>query len=82
MRVVRQSAKESLLHFAGRHAMNIDGLEKKLSISLVDKGLVKDVADFYELKLEDVAALDRMAEKSAQTCSMKSRPARITASRG
>jgi DNA ligase (NAD+) len=58
--------KESLLHFAGRHAMNIDGLGEKIVDQLVDKGLVKDVADLYELKLEDVAALDRMAEKSAR----------------
>jgi DNA ligase (NAD+) len=58
--------KESLLHFAGRHAMNIDGLGEKIVDQLVDKGLVKDVADLYELRLEDVAALDRMAEKSAQ----------------
>jgi len=58
--------KESLLHFAGRHAMNIDGLGDKIVDQLVDKGLVKDVADLYLLKLEDLAALDRMAEKSAQ----------------
>jgi len=58
--------KESLLHFAGRHAMNIDGLGEKIVDQLVDKGLVKDVADLYLLKLEDLAALDRMAEKSAQ----------------
>jgi DNA ligase (NAD+) len=58
--------KESLLHFAGRHAMNIDGLGEKIVDQLVDKGLVKDFADLYELKLEDVAALERMAEKSAQ----------------
>jgi DNA ligase (NAD+) len=58
--------KESLLHFAGRHAMNIDGLGEKIVDQLVDKGLVKDVADLYSLKLEDVAGLERMAEKSAQ----------------
>lgn len=58
--------KESLLHFAGRHAMNIDGLGDKIVDQLVDKGLVKDVADLYSLKLEDLAALERMAEKSAQ----------------
>jgi DNA ligase (NAD+) len=58
--------RESLLHFAGRHAMNIDGLGDKIVDQLVDKGLVKDFADLYELKLEDVAALDRMGEKSAQ----------------
>jgi DNA ligase (NAD+) len=58
--------KESLLHYAGRHAMNIDGLGDKIVDQLVDKGMVKDFADLYELKLDVVAALDRMAEKSAQ----------------
>ncbi len=58
--------KESLLHFAGRHAMNIDGLGEKIVDQLVDKGLVKDVADLYSLRLEEVAGLERMAEKSAQ----------------
>jgi len=58
--------KESILHFAGRHAMNIDGLGEKIVDQLVDKGLVKDVADLYSLELEEVAALERMAEKSAQ----------------
>jgi DNA ligase (NAD+) len=58
--------KESLLHFAGRHAMNIDGLGEKIVDQLVDKGLVKDVADLYSLKLEELAVLERMAEKSAQ----------------
>jgi DNA ligase (NAD+) len=58
--------KESILHFAGRHAMNIDGLGDKIVDQLVDKGLVKDVADLYSLKLEELASLERMAEKSAQ----------------
>jgi DNA ligase (NAD+) len=58
--------RESLLHFAGRHAMNIDGLGDKIVDQLVDKGLVKDFADLYELKVDEVAALERMAEKSAQ----------------
>jgi DNA ligase (NAD+) len=58
--------KESLLHFAGRHAMDIDGLGDKIVDQLVDKGLVKDVADLYKLKLQEVADLERMAEKSAQ----------------
>jgi len=58
--------KESILHFASRHAMNIDGLGDKIVDQLVDKGLVKDVADLYSLKEDDVAALERMAEKSAQ----------------
>jgi DNA ligase (NAD+) len=58
--------KESLLHYASRHAMDIDGLGDKIVDQLVDKGLVKDVADLYALKEDQVAALDRMAEKSAQ----------------
>ena len=58
--------KESLLHFAGRHAMNIDGLGDKIVDQLVDKGLVKDVADLYKPDLETLANLERMAEKSAQ----------------
>src|SRR5579863_10701314 len=58
--------KESLLHFASRHAMNIDGLGDKIVDQLVDKGLVKDVADLYALKEDEVANLERMAEKSAQ----------------
>ena len=58
--------KESVQHFAGRHAMNIDGLGEKIVDQLVDKGLVKDVADLYSLKVEAVAELERMAEKSAQ----------------
>jgi DNA ligase (NAD+) len=58
--------KESLLHYASRHAMNIDGLGEKIVDQLVDKGLVKDVADLYALKEDQIAALDRMAEKSAQ----------------
>jgi DNA ligase (NAD+) len=58
--------KESLLHYASRHAMNIDGLGDKIVDQLVDQGLVKDVADLYTLKEDQVAALDRMAEKSAQ----------------
>jgi DNA ligase (NAD+) len=58
--------RESLLHFAGRHAMNIDGLGDKLVDQLVEKGLVKDFADLYKLKLESLASLERMAEKSAQ----------------
>ncbi len=58
--------KESVLHYASRHAMNIDGLGDKIVDQLVAKGLVKDVADLYALKEDEVAALDRMAEKSAR----------------
>jgi len=58
--------KESLLHFASRHAMNIDGLGDKIVDQLVDQGMVKDFADLYALRLGSVAELDRMGEKSAQ----------------
>jgi DNA ligase (NAD+) len=57
--------KETLLYFAGRRAMNIDGLGEKLVDQLVDKGLVRDVADLYSLTHEQVANLERMADKSA-----------------
>ena len=58
--------RESFLHFAGRHALNIDGLGEKIVDQLIEKGLVKDFADLYKLKHEGVANLERMAEKSAQ----------------
>jgi DNA ligase (NAD+) len=58
--------RESLLHYAGRHAMNIDGLGEKIVDQLVEKNMVKDLADLYSLKLDEVAELERMAEKSAQ----------------
>jgi DNA ligase (NAD+) len=57
--------KESLLYFAGRRAMNIDGLGDALVDQLVDKGLVRDVADLYGLTQEQVANLERMGDKSA-----------------
>ena len=57
--------KESLLYFAGRRAMNIDGLGEALVDQLVDKGLVRDVADLYALTHEKVANLERMGDKSA-----------------
>jgi DNA ligase (NAD+) len=58
--------RESILHFAGRHAMNIDGLGDKIVDQLIEKDLVKDFADLYKLDLKSVAGLERMAEKSAQ----------------
>lgn len=58
--------RESLIHFASRHAMNIDGIGEKLVDQLVEKGMVKDFADLYALELDDLAGLERMAEKSAQ----------------
>lgn len=57
--------KESILHFASRGVMNIDGLGDALVDQLVDRGLVRSVADLYALKVEQVAGLERMAQKSA-----------------
>src|SRR5256714_2548271 len=57
--------KQNILHFAGRRAMRIEGLGDALVEQLVDGKIVRDVADLYKLKLEDVAALERKAEKTA-----------------
>jgi len=58
--------KESLLHFASRRAMNINGLGESLVDQLVDQGLVHDVADLYSLTEEQLMSLERMGAKSAQ----------------
>lgn len=58
--------KESIRHFASRLAMDIGGLGNQLVDQLVDKGLVATAADLYQLKLEHLTGLDRIAEKSAQ----------------
>ncbi|MBI3432670.1 MAG: NAD-dependent DNA ligase LigA [Hydrogenophilales bacterium] len=57
--------KQALLHFAGRRAMDIEGLGDKLVDQLVDLGLVHTPADVYGLSQETLASLERMAEKSA-----------------
>jgi DNA ligase (NAD+) len=57
--------KESIRHFASRGVMNIDGLGEALIDQLVDTGLLKGVADIYDLKAEKLAALERMGPKSA-----------------
>lgn len=57
--------KESLKFFGSRNALDIEGLGDKLIDQLVEKGLVRDAADLYELTAEDIAALDRMGKKSA-----------------
>jgi DNA ligase (NAD+) len=57
--------KQALLHFAGRRAMDVDGLGDKLVDQLVDRGLVSTPADVYGLTQETLAGLERMAEKSA-----------------
>lgn len=57
--------KGRIQHFAGKHALDIDGLGEKLVEQLVDRGLVKTPADLYSLDTETLAGLDRMAGKSA-----------------
>jgi DNA ligase (NAD+) len=58
--------KESLKFFGSRGAMDIEGLGDKLIDQLVERGLVKDLADLYNLTQDELAGLERMAEKSAQ----------------
>ena len=58
--------KQSIRHFAARRALDIEGLGEKLIEQLVDRGLVRAVADIYRLQPADLASLERMAEKSAQ----------------
>jgi DNA ligase (NAD+) len=57
--------KARLLHYASRRAMRIEGLGEALVEQLVEKKMVKDVGDIYNLKLEEISGLERMAEKSA-----------------
>ncbi|OUM92547.1 MAG: DNA ligase (NAD(+)) LigA, partial [Firmicutes bacterium ZCTH02-B6] len=56
---------ERLIHFVSRDAMNIEGMGPALIEQLVDKGLVKDAADIYALRHEQLASLERMGDKSA-----------------
>ncbi len=58
--------KGNIRHFASRTAMDIEGLGTALVDQLVDRELVRDVGDLYHLKSEDLASLERMAEKSAK----------------
>ena len=58
--------KEAIKHFASRKAMDIDGLGDKLVEQMVDQRLINSVDDLYHLTLEPLAALERMAHKSAQ----------------
>jgi len=57
--------KQALLHFAGRRALDIEGLGEKLVDQLVDGGIVRTPADLYRLGVANLAALERMADKSA-----------------
>jgi DNA ligase (NAD+) len=58
--------RETILHFASRGVMNIDGMGEALVNQLTDRGLVKNVADLYKLTEADLLSLERMGEKSAQ----------------
>ena len=58
--------RETILHFASRGVMNIDGLGDALVTQLTDRKLVKNVADIYKLTKEDLLSLERMGDKSAQ----------------
>ena len=58
--------EQRLQHFAGRSAMDIEGLGEALVHQLVERSLVKSFADLYQLTLEQLVDLERMAEKSAQ----------------
>jgi len=58
--------RESLLHFGRREVMNIEGLGEAVVQQLLDRGLVRSVADLYTLTEEQLLGLDRFAEKSAQ----------------
>jgi len=57
--------KQALLHFAQRRAMDIEGLGDKVVEQLVDQGIVRTPADLFKLGVAKLAALDRMADKSA-----------------
>jgi DNA ligase (NAD+) len=56
----------TILHFASRGVMNIDGMGDALVTQLTERGLVKNVADIYKLTKADLLSLERMGDKSAQ----------------
>src|SRR6185437_5599040 len=58
--------RETILHFASRHVMNIEGMGDALVAQLTDREMVKNVADIYKLTKADLLSLERMGDKSAQ----------------
>jgi len=58
--------RETILHFASRHVMNIEGMGDALVNQLTERGMVKNVADIYKLTKDDLLRLERMGDKSAQ----------------
>jgi DNA ligase (NAD+) len=58
--------KQRIVHFGSKGALDIDGLGEKTVDQLVDRGMVEDLADLFDLTTEEISSLDRMAGKSAQ----------------
>ncbi|MFO8090696.1 MAG: NAD-dependent DNA ligase LigA [Desulfatiglandaceae bacterium] len=58
--------REQFKHFVSKAAMDIDGLGEKTLLQMIDRGLIKDPPDLYDLRKEDVLGLERMGEKSAE----------------
>jgi DNA ligase (NAD+) len=59
-------AREGIIHFVSRNAMDIEGLGPQVVAQLIEAGLVKHVADLYDLKLQELISLERMGEKSSE----------------
>ncbi|MFA5881923.1 MAG: NAD-dependent DNA ligase LigA, partial [Eubacteriales bacterium] len=59
-------AREGIIHFVSRDAMNIEGLGPSVVTALLEAGLIKDAADLYYLKFEDLINLERMGRKSSE----------------
>ena len=70
--------KESMKHFASRRAMDIEGLGSKIVDQLVDVGIVKDVADLFDLDTDTLEELDRLGRKSAENLVASIRNSRRT----
>ena len=59
--------RESLLHFSARNVMNIEGLGEAVVVQLLDRGMVKSIADLYSLTEEQLLSLERIGKKTADT---------------
>ncbi len=59
-------AREAIIHYSSRNAMDIDGLGEKVVDQLMEASLIKSIADIYTINVDQVAALDRFADKSAE----------------
>lgn len=57
--------RRGIIHFVSRDAMNIEGLGEAIVIQLIESGLIRDVADLYQLRFEDLVGLERFGTKSA-----------------